>query len=65
MQFMMFKIATGPDSTASKNQQDFLIVESCERGDLLTPLKLQKLMFYSDAWFVALHDEELTNEYPS
>ena len=46
----------------SRNLADFLILESRERGDLVTPLKLQKLMFYSDAWFMALYDEELTTE---
>lgn len=41
---------------------DYLIIESRERGELLTPLKLQKLMFYADAWYLALYDTELTNE---
>lgn len=41
---------------------DYLIVESRERGELLTPLKLQKLMFYADAWHLALHDKEITCE---
>jgi uncharacterized phage-associated protein len=59
---MEFNIETHPNTNASKNLADFLIVESRERGDLLTPLKLQKLMFYSDAWFMALYDEELISE---
>src|SRR5690606_32481206 len=33
-----------------------------ERGELLTPLKLQKLMFYADAWHMALYGSEITNE---
>ena len=41
---------------------DYLIVESRERGELLTPLKLQKLMFYADAWHLALHNSEITPE---
>lgn len=59
---MTFAIATHPDDTASRNLADFLIVESRERGDLLTPLKLQKLMFYADAWSLALYGNELTPE---
>ena len=41
---------------------DALLHGSRERGDILTPLKLQKLMFYADAWNMALYDEELTSE---
>lgn len=59
---MTFAIPTSPDTSASKELADFLIVESRERGDLLTPLKLQKLMFYADAWNMALYDQELTAE---
>ncbi|UWQ16255.1 Panacea domain-containing protein [Jannaschia sp. M317] len=47
---------------ASARLADFLIVESRERGDLLTPLKLQKLMFYADAWHMALYGSEITSE---
>lgn len=50
------------EAQQSKNLADFLILESRERGDLLTPLKLQKLMFYADAWFMALYNGELTTE---
>lgn len=32
------------------------------RGELLTPLKLQKLMFYSDAWRMVLHGDEFIEE---
>lgn len=41
---------------------DYLLCECRERGELLTPLKLQKLMFYADAWHLALHDQEITDE---
>lgn len=41
---------------------DYLISESRERGELLTLLKLQKLMFYADAWHLALYDQEITSE---
>lgn len=59
---MEFSIDTRVGDKASDNLADFLISESRERGDLLTPLKLQKLMFYADAWFLALYGEELTDE---
>ena len=59
---MAFSIDTGTNFPASDELADYLIVESRERGDLLTPLKLQKLMFYADAWHLALHGEELTPE---
>jgi uncharacterized phage-associated protein len=39
-----------------------LLAESRERGELLTNLKLQKLLFYADAWHLALRDEELFPE---
>lgn len=38
---------------------DFLLHESRERGEILTNLKLQKLLFYSDAWYLALKKKEL------
>ena len=41
---------------------DYLLVESRERGELLTNLKLQKLMYYADAWHLALYGEELFSE---
>lgn len=41
---------------------DYLLHECRERGELLTPLKLQKLMFYADAWHMALYGAEITNE---
>ena len=59
---MAFKIETQPATAQSQILADFLIAESRERGDLLTPLKLQKLMFYADAWSMALYGEELTSE---
>ncbi|MGP1275740.1 MAG: Panacea domain-containing protein [Caulobacterales bacterium] len=41
---------------------DYLISECRDRGELLTPLKLQKLLYYADAWWLALHDKELISE---
>lgn len=37
---------------------DYLLWFANEHGDLLTPLKLQKLMFYADAWHMVLHEGE-------
>lgn len=41
---------------------DYLLDECRERGEVLTPLKLQKLMFYADAWHLALYGKEITDE---
>lgn len=41
---------------------DYLLAESRERGDVPTPLKLQKLIFYADAWHLALYGTESTPE---
>lgn len=35
---------------------DYLLWFANEHGDLLTPLKLQKLMFYADAWHMVLNN---------
>ncbi len=41
---------------------DYLLVESRERGEVLTNLKLQKLLYYAQAWHLALYDEPLFDE---
>ncbi len=41
---------------------DYLILESRERGELLTNLKLQKLLYYAQAWHLALKGEALFEE---
>ena len=41
---------------------DFLLVESRERGDVLTNLKLQKLLYYAQAWFLTFKDCALFQE---
>lgn len=41
---------------------DVLINRSRERGDAITNLKLQKLLYYAQAWFLALHGSELFSE---
>lgn len=47
---------------ASDLLADYLLAEMRERGEILTPLKLQKMMFYADAWHLALYDREITGE---
>ncbi len=41
---------------------DYLLFECRERGELLTNLKLQKLLYYAQAWHLALFDSELMAE---
>ena len=41
---------------------DFLLDECRERGEILSNLKLQKLLFYADAWSMALFGSPLFNE---
>ena len=49
-------------NNASDLLADYLLAEMRERGEVLTPLKLQKMMFYADAWHLALYDREITGE---
>ena len=49
-------------ANASNLLADFLLTEMRERGEALTPLKLQKMMYYADAWHLALFDREITSE---
>ena len=41
---------------------DTLIVGSRDRGDPISNLKLQKLLYYAQAWYLALHDDEIFQE---
>lgn len=41
---------------------DVLLLESRARGDLLTNLKLQKLLYYAQAWSLVLRGKELFSE---
>ncbi len=41
---------------------NFLLIQAREYGDYLTNLKLQKLLYYSQAWHLALYDEPLFND---
>ncbi|WP_434462520.1 Panacea domain-containing protein [Serratia plymuthica] len=42
--------------TNLNNVADYLLCFAQEHGDVMTPLKLQKMVFYADAWFMALND---------
>lgn len=50
------------DLISPANVADFLLVESRERGEVLTNLKLQKLAYYAQAWQIALHGQPLFGE---
>lgn len=50
------------DKISPKSLADFLLSSCRERGEILTNLKLQKLLYYSQAWFLALQDKELFAE---
>jgi uncharacterized phage-associated protein len=41
---------------------DFLLLECRERGELLTNLKLQKLIYYADAWNLVIRKTSLVSE---
>ena len=41
---------------------DYLICTARQCGELLTNLKLQKLLYYAQAWYVAFYDEPLFDE---
>lgn len=41
---------------------DYILATSRDRGELLTNLKLQKLLYYAQAWFLALYDDYLFAE---
>ncbi len=41
---------------------DFFIWFAHQHGDCLTNKKLQKLVYYAQAWHLALHDQPLFNE---
>lgn len=44
--------------TTLNNVADYLLHFAQEHGDLITPLKLQKLVFYADAWYMALNEDK-------
>lgn len=40
---------------------DYIVNFAQEAGSPITPLKLQKLVYYAQAWHLALHDEPLVD----
>lgn len=55
--------ASDPAATnPAKPIADYFIAECRDRGENLTNLKLQKLLYYADAWNLALRDTELFPE---
>jgi uncharacterized phage-associated protein len=46
-------------TTTANRVADFFLWFAQEHGDCLTNLKLQKLAYYAQAWFLALHGEPL------
>jgi uncharacterized phage-associated protein len=50
------------DVASPSHVADFLLHECRERGDALTNLKLQKLLYYADGWHIALHGQPLFDE---
>jgi uncharacterized phage-associated protein len=51
-----------PDAIKPNEAADFLLSRSRDAGEILTNLKLQKLLYYAQAWFLALNDRELFSE---
>lgn len=51
-----------PDLASPNVVSDYLLSECRERGEVLTSLKLQKLMYYAQAWYLALYDREIFAE---
>lgn len=49
------------ETTANK-VADWIIRFCHEHGDLITNLKLQKLIYYAQAWYLALYDEPLFDD---
>jgi uncharacterized phage-associated protein len=45
-----------------ENLANFLLVECRERGDVITNLKLQKLLYYTQAWHLAIKGGPLFEE---
>jgi uncharacterized phage-associated protein len=47
---------TTTDIASPWHVADFLLVDSRRKGELLTNLKLQKLLYYAQAWFLVLQN---------
>ncbi|MDA0665038.1 MAG: DUF4065 domain-containing protein [Proteobacteria bacterium] len=50
-------------ATAAAVANEFLALqETSPSTTAIDPLKLQKLLFYANAWYLALHDDSLFDE---
>lgn len=50
------------DRISPDHISDFLLIECRDHGDILTNLKLQKLLYYAQAWYLAQYDKSLFTE---
>ncbi len=48
--------------TSAQRLADFILFSACKREILITNLKLQKLLYYSQAWYLAIVDRPLFDE---
>jgi uncharacterized phage-associated protein len=48
--------------TSAQRLADFILFSACKREILITNLKLQKLLYYSQAWYLAIADRPLFDE---
>jgi len=51
-----------PNTTSHINLAKYFVSLSNETGSLISNLKLQKLMFYAQAWHLAFFEEKLIND---
>ncbi len=49
--------------TNAKLVADYILCFARECGDLITNLKLQKLLYYAQAWYLAVYDGPLFNDH--
>lgn len=52
----------GPDMATPSEIADYLLAAARVRGELLTNLKLQKLLYYAQAWHLALQSSPIFSE---
>jgi len=50
------------DICSPNKVSDYLLCESRERGEILTNLKLQKLLYYAQAWYLVVYGKPLFSE---
>lgn len=55
-------MAFATEITSPDKISDFLLIECRNRGDVLTNLKLQKLLYYAQAWYLVNYDNSLFTE---